>query len=134
MRAVVFQVLFLVGIVAFFAYVLDNTLNNLEQRGISTGFGFLSVEAGFGILQTLIEYSETSLYGRTFAVGLLNTLLVSALGILLAIVQQAFADPDWLGFSVEGYVFSGLVFWLFCYGMSRYSQTLERRLHTGHAP
>lgn len=83
-RAVVLQVLFLVGIVGFFAYVLDNTLNNLEQRGISTGFGFLSVEAGFGILQTLIEYSETSSYGRTFAVGLLNTLLVSALGILLA--------------------------------------------------
>ncbi len=100
-RAVVLQVLFLLGIVAFFAYVLDNTLNNLEQRGISTGFGFLSVEAGFGILQTLIEYSETSSYGRTFAVGLLNTLLVSALGILLAtllgfVIGVARLSGNWL--------------------------------------
>ena len=95
------QVLFLLGIVIFFAYLLHNTLNNLEQRGISTGFGFLSLEAGFGILQTLIEYSETSSYGRTFVVGLLNTLLVSALGILLAtvlgfIIGVARLSGNWL--------------------------------------
>ncbi len=73
---------------------------------------------------------------NTFIALFKDTTLVLIIGLfdLLGIVQQAFADPDWLGFSVEGYVFSGLVFWLFCYGMSRYSQTLERRLHTGHAP
>ena len=90
-RAVLLQALFLAAVLGFLGWILDNTLSNLEQRGISTGFGFLSAEAGFGILQTLIDYSETSSFGRTFVVGLLNTLLVSALGILLATL---------LGFSI----------------------------------
>jgi general L-amino acid transport system permease protein len=41
-------------------------------------------------------------------------------------------NPDWLGFYVEGYVFVAFGFWMFCFGMSRYSQHLERKLHTGH--
>jgi general L-amino acid transport system permease protein len=56
----------------------------MESRGITTGFGFLSNEAGFGILKSLIEYDETHTYGRTFVVGLLNTLLVAGLGIFFA--------------------------------------------------
>ncbi|MCB1787773.1 MAG: amino acid ABC transporter permease [Chromatiaceae bacterium] len=83
-RAVVFQVLLVLGIAAFGYYLLSNTLSNMEQRGITTGFGFLSNEAGFGILQSLIEYDETHTYGRTFFVGLLNTLLVAGLGIFFA--------------------------------------------------
>ncbi len=59
---------------------------NLEKRGISTGFGFLSLKAGFGILQTLIPYDESYSFGRTFVVGLLNTLLVSGLGIIFATI------------------------------------------------
>ena len=58
---------------------------NLEARGIATGFGFLTQE-GFGIGLSLIEYNETFSYGRTFVVGLLNTALVSVLGIILATV------------------------------------------------
>ena len=42
------------------------------------------------------------------------------------------SNTDWLGFSIEGYVFVAFGFWIFCFGMSRYSQRLERRLHTGH--
>jgi general L-amino acid transport system permease protein len=100
-RALLFQAVFLVAIVAFLGYVLHNTLANLEQRGISTGFGFLSTEAGFGIIQTLIDYSETSSFGRTFLVGLLNTLLVSALGIVLAtllgfLIGVARLSSNWL--------------------------------------
>ena len=83
-RAVVFQLLLVAGILAFGYYLLNNTLQNMEQRGITTGFGFLSNEAGFGILQSLIEYDETHTYGRTFLVGLLNTLLVAVLGIFFA--------------------------------------------------
>jgi len=83
-RAVVFQVLLVLGILAFGNYLLSNTLHNMEQRGITTGFGFLSNEAGFGILQTLIDYQETDTYGRTFVIGLLNTLLVAGLGIFFA--------------------------------------------------
>lgn len=83
-RATVFQILLVLGILLFGYYLLSNTLQNMEQRGITTGFGFLSNEAGFGILKSLIEYDETDTYGRTFLVGLLNTLLVAVLGIFFA--------------------------------------------------
>ena len=59
-----------------------------------------------------------------------DTTLVLIVGMfdLLGIVQAAATDPEWLGFAMEGYLFAGLVFWLFCYGMSRYSMRIERRL------
>ncbi|MAT66329.1 MAG: amino acid ABC transporter permease [Gammaproteobacteria bacterium] len=83
-RALVFQILALLTVVAFFIYIVHNTLLNMEARGISTGFGFLDRSSGFAILQSLIPYNESSSYGRTFIVGLLNTILVSALGIFFA--------------------------------------------------
>jgi general L-amino acid transport system permease protein len=83
-RALIFQLLLVAGIASFLYIIINNTLGNLEQRGITTGFAFLSNEAGFGILQSLIPYSETDTYGRTFVVGLLNTVLVSVLGIIAA--------------------------------------------------
>jgi len=83
-RATVFQIVLVLGIIFIGYSLFQNTLHNLEQRGISTGFDFLSFSAGFGILQTLIEYDETHTYGRTFLVGLLNTILVSGLGIFFA--------------------------------------------------
>lgn len=83
-RAALFQILLVLGILALGYYLLSNTLQNMERRGITTGFGFLSNEAGFGILKSLIEYDETHTYGRTFLVGLLNTLLVAGLGIFFA--------------------------------------------------
>jgi general L-amino acid transport system permease protein len=63
-----------------------------------------------------------------------DTTLVLIIGLfdLLAIVQAAFADPKWLGYALEGYLFAALIFWIFCYGMSRYSQHLERKLQTGY--
>jgi general L-amino acid transport system permease protein len=71
---------------------------------------------------------------NTFIALFKDTTLVLIIGLfdLLGIVQQAFADPNWLGYSVEGYLFAGLVFWAFCFGMSRYSQALERELQRGH--
>ncbi|MBK1732197.1 amino acid ABC transporter permease [Thiococcus pfennigii] len=70
---------------------------------------------------------------NTFIALFKDTTLVLIIGLfdLLGIVQQAFADPDWLGYSVEGYVFAGLLYWVFCFGMSRWSQRLERRLGQG---
>src|SRR5262249_59281741 len=47
---------------------------------------FLENAAGFGINQTLIPYTEADSYGRVFVVGLLNTLLVAAIGIVLATI------------------------------------------------
>jgi len=100
-RALIFQVLVLAAVFAFFAYIFSNTLHNLEKRGISTGFDFLNNEAGFGILMSLIPYDETYTFGRTFLVGLLNTILVSFLGIILAtiigfIIGIARLSNNWL--------------------------------------
>ena len=59
-----------------------------------------------------------------------DTTLVLIIGLFdfLGIIKAALTDPDWLGFAVEGYVFAGVVFWAFCFSMSRYSARLERRL------
>lgn len=85
-RSILFQVL-AVALLAFFFYsIINNALSNLESRGIATGLSFLNQEAGFGIGLSLVEYDETHTYGRTFVVGLLNTALVSVLGILFATV------------------------------------------------
>ncbi len=85
-RAIIFQVLIVTLIVSFVAHIVNNALTNLETRGITTGFGFLSQTAGFDILLTLIPYDATYTFGRTFIVGLLNTLLVAFLGVLLATI------------------------------------------------
>ncbi|WP_417598647.1 amino acid ABC transporter permease [Oceanospirillum sp.] len=85
-RAILFQSLLVIAVLGFVGMIVQNTLHNLESRGITTGFAFLSQEAGFGIVQSLIDYTESSSYGRTFFVGLLNTLLVSALGVVAATV------------------------------------------------
>ncbi len=79
----------------------DNLQTNLATRGITTGFGFLDTEAGFGIVSHLIDYSESSTYGRAFLVGLLNTLLVSLVGIILAtilgvVIGIARLSSNWL--------------------------------------
>ena len=85
-RALVFQILATLTVAGIIYFIVTNTLNNMEARGISTGFGFLDNTAGFAVLQSLIEYDETHTYGRTFLVGLLNTLLVSSLGIFFATI------------------------------------------------
>src|SRR5918994_2343307 len=85
-RAIAYQVLTLLGVVLFFGYIVHNTIENLERQGIASGFGFLEKPAGFGIPQTLIDYNELSPNSRAFWVGLLNTMLVAAIGIVLATV------------------------------------------------
>ncbi|MCE8035360.1 MAG: amino acid ABC transporter permease [Halomonas sp.] len=71
---------------------------------------------------------------NTFISLFKDTTLVMIIGLfdLLGIVQAALSDSRWLGFSLEGYVFAAFMFWVFCFSMSRYSQYLERKLHTGH--
>jgi general L-amino acid transport system permease protein len=85
-RSVVFQIIAILAIIFFIYNIVNNALTNLEARGITTGFGFLNNQAGFGIGLSLIDYSEADTYGRTFIVGLLNTVLVSAIGIFLATI------------------------------------------------
>ena len=66
------------------SWLVGNVMSNLERQNISTGFGFLSERAGFGINQTLISYNEDDTYFRVLLVGLSNTLLVSTLGVIFA--------------------------------------------------
>ncbi|HZV19959.1 MAG TPA: ABC transporter permease subunit [Hyphomicrobiales bacterium] len=63
-----------------------NVAANLQKEHIHFGLGFLSQPAGFSVLQSLIPFDESSTYGRAFVVGLLNTLLVAAIGIAFATV------------------------------------------------
>ncbi|KTT51615.1 amino acid ABC transporter permease [Pseudomonas oryzihabitans] len=85
-RSWLFQIVAVVAVVSFGWFLFNNTQTNLANRGITSGFGFLNNTAGFGIPQHLIPYSEGDTYGRVFLVGLLNTLLVSVIGIVLATI------------------------------------------------
>ncbi len=95
------QVLFVV-VLAWIGYeVIDNVRGNLAAQHVASGFGFMSQTAGFGVSQTLIPYSETDSYTRVFLVGLLNTLLVSVVGIVFAtiigfVVALGRLSPNWL--------------------------------------
>lgn len=100
-RAWLFQIITIVAVVSLGWYLFDNTQTNLEHRGITSGFGFLERSAGFGIAQHLIDYTESDTYARVFVVGLLNTLLVSIIGIVLAtilgfIIGVARLSPNWV--------------------------------------
>ncbi|MFT5721149.1 MAG: general L-amino acid transport system permease protein [Motiliproteus sp.] len=104
-RAMFFQVLMVLTVLGFFAYIISNALFNLEKRGITTGFAFLDQTAGFEILLSLLPYDATYSFGRTFAVGLLNTLLVSFLGVILAttlgfVMGIARLSKNWLVYKV----------------------------------
>ena len=84
-RAIFFQVIALVAVIFCAFYFANNMSENIESRGITTGFSFLDNTAGFGISQTLIDYDDgTSTFLDVFIIGLLNTLLVSVLGIIFA--------------------------------------------------
>jgi len=78
------QLLTLFFIVFTIGYFAFNAQVNMGNRGISFGYGFLSQEASFDIGFSLIDYDGSNSYARAFLVGLLNTLLVSAIGILIA--------------------------------------------------
>ena len=79
----ILTVLLLVLVIVYFAI---NAQNNMGNRGISFGFGFLSQESSFDITFSLIDYDGSHSYARAFLVGLLNTILVSAIGIFFATI------------------------------------------------
>ena len=100
-RALVYQVIACLAIIYSGYTIFQNTLTNLGKRGISSGFGFLTNNSGFPIIQSLIPYDELSSYGAVFLVGLLNTLLVSVIGVFIAtiigfIVGIARVSQNWL--------------------------------------
>jgi general L-amino acid transport system permease protein len=100
-RGILFQLLTVIGLVAFLWYIGVNTIHNIEQRGIRTGFAFLDTTAGFAINESPIPYTETSTYWTVFEVGVLNTLIVSFWAIILStilglIIGVARLSKNWL--------------------------------------
>ena len=85
-RGIITQVVVALALVLFVWWIIGNTTDNLRSRGISSGFSFLDRRAGFDISQSMIEYSANSTFGRAMMVGLLNTLLVAAIGVVTATV------------------------------------------------
>ena len=83
-RGVFYQILVFASLVAFFWWIIHNTVSNLNRLNISSGFGFMNGRAGFDLGQTLISYSSDSNYWDALLVGLLNTLLVAVIGIVTA--------------------------------------------------
>ncbi|MBC6960144.1 MAG: ABC transporter permease subunit [Lautropia sp.] len=100
-RAIAYQALLLAAVVGIGWLLVANTLYNLSTRQIQVGFGFLSREAGFEIAESPIVFDPSNSYGRAFLVGLLNTLRISALGIVGAtllgtLIGIARLSSNWL--------------------------------------
>jgi general L-amino acid transport system permease protein len=100
-RSLIYQAIALAAVVAVGWYLVDNTLSNMERRGIASGFDFLENTAGFDIIQALIPYAATSSYGIAFLVGLINTILIGMVGIVFAtilgfIIGVARLSTNWL--------------------------------------
>jgi general L-amino acid transport system permease protein len=104
------QILFVAALVWIGYEIVANARANLQAQRITSGFGFLDNTAGFDVSQSLIPYSGSDTYTRVFLIGLLNTLLVSIIGIFFAtvigfLVALGRLSPNWLlSRSSGGYV------------------------------
>ncbi len=86
LRSYVYQIVTVVVIVWVIWYAWHNASQNLARANMTAGFGFLNSRAGFDVAQSLIAYSSDSTYFRALQVGLINTLVVSAAGIVTATI------------------------------------------------
>ncbi len=131
----------LVGVALFSAAYLAETIRGGLQaipRGQYEAADALGLsywqKMGFIILPQALKLTIPGIV-NSFIALFKDTSLVLIIGLfdLLGIVQQSVqSDPKWFAHSTAttGYVFAGVIFWLFCFGMSRYSAFLERRLAT----
>jgi len=95
------QVGFLLVLVLAAGYLYFNVTANLARQGLTVGYGFLRNPASFGIGESFIPYDPSNTYGRALLVGLVNTLVVSALGIVLTTIVGILAgvarlSSNWL--------------------------------------
>ena len=86
-RGVLYQLVAIVSVVAFVALLVRNTLANMRERGIQSGYDFLNEPFGFDVSESLIAYDVMSSYWTAFGIGLLNTLKVAIIGIVLATIM-----------------------------------------------
>ncbi|WOD10215.1 amino acid ABC transporter permease [Pseudomonas sp. NyZ704] len=130
----------LIGVILFqSAYVAEVVRGGLQaipkgqyEAAEAMGLGYWRV-MGLVILPQALKMVIPGIV-NTFISLFKDTSLVIIIGLfdLLNSIKQATTDPAWLGMATEGYVFAALVFWIFCFGMSRYSIHLEHKLDTGH--
>jgi general L-amino acid transport system permease protein len=101
-RGVILQAVVAGALLALVLFIVNNTAVNLAKRGIASGFGFLENIAGFQPTFSLVPFDiTTSTNGRIFLIGLVNTLVVSAIGIVLTtllgfIIGIARLSPNYL--------------------------------------
>ena len=95
------QVIFIVVLVLAAGYLYFNVTTNLARQGLAVGYGFMNNPASFGIGESFIPYEPSNTYARALLVGLVNTLVISALGIVLTTVVGVLAgvarlSSNWL--------------------------------------
>ena len=100
-RAIFWQIVAVVGVVAVFWFLIHNTITNLDRQNIASGFSFMDLEAGFAIGEGMVTYSPANSYWRAILVGLLNTIKVAVIGIVFATVIGSVVgimrlSPNWL--------------------------------------
>jgi hypothetical protein len=118
-------------IAAYMAEAVRGGLQALPsgQREAATALGLTYWKAtGLIILPQALRISLPAMTNEFIAL-VKNTTLVLVVSILdlLGIAQASLADPNWVGMNMEAYFFSGGIYWLICYGLSRWSRALERR-------
>jgi general L-amino acid transport system permease protein len=101
------QILFVAALVWLCYEIVANARANLQAQRITAGFGFMANTAGFDVSQALIPYSGSDSYTRVFLVGLVNTLVVSVIGIFFAtiigfLVALGRLSPNWLLSRISG--------------------------------
>ncbi len=119
---------------AYMAEVIRGGLQALPRgqydAGKSLGMGYWRMH----LLVILPQALKLVIPGvaNTFLALVKDTPLILVVGLLelVGMIDMAKTNPDWLGFATEGYVFAGVVFWIICYSMSRYSQRLEKKYKT----
>lgn len=107
-RAYFSQASLIIVLVAVFAYLAGNAIENLTRQGIASGWGFLEMRAGFDLKESLVSYSAESTYGRAYLVGLVNTILVSVFGIILASILGFFIGIARLS---DNWLVSRMAYW-----------------------
>ena len=85
-RSVIYQVVAIASVVALIWLLVRNTLRNMRERGIQSGYDFMGEPFGFDVSETMIPYDVMSTYWTAFSIGMLNTLKVAVIGIVLATV------------------------------------------------
>jgi general L-amino acid transport system permease protein len=86
-KRIAYQAAALGGALLVAWFLISNTMANLEERRIASGFGFLGREAGFEVGETVfLRYGAADTYLRALFVGLTNTLAVAAIGVVLATI------------------------------------------------